>query len=176
MSVFEPSRFQLGVSEGEALVGAGLFGAFQGGLMLQVWHVAAIRQVGATVGVHSLTGSWVVLLGYGVLLAIPFVAFVSGSINAFTNRIIMLSSNSRVLQHLLVPLLKISALGVTLFALGQVYGLLVGLVVWGLALPAWLNLVVGMQVPFPYVNAFTLFGWATYGGMCGLAYGLILEH
>ena len=170
------SRPSVDVSQVEAVVGAGLFGAFQGGLMLQLWNTDAIRQVGATVGWSTLDGGWVVLLCYGVLLAVPFVWFVSGSVNAFTNKVIMLSSKSSVLQRLLVPLLKFSALGVTLFSLGQIYGLLVGVAFWGLAVPAWLNAVAGYGVPFPYVNPFTLFAWATYGGMTGLAYGLIEEH
>ncbi|MFB6172611.1 MAG: hypothetical protein ABEJ23_08765 [Haloarculaceae archaeon] len=176
MALDAPSLPAFGVPEGEAVVGAGLFGAFQGGLLLQLWNTDAIRQVGATAGWPTLDGGWIVLLCYGVLLAVPFVAFVSGSIDAFATRIIVLSRNSAVLQRLLVPLLKVSALGTTLFALGQVYGLLVAVTVWGVALPAWLTLVVGRAVPFPYVNPFTLFAWATYGGMTGLAYGLILEH
>lgn len=170
------SRPSLTVSKAEAVIGAGLFGAFQGGLMLQLWNTDAIRQVGATVGWATLDGGWIVLLVYGVILAIPFVAFVDGSVNAFANKFILLSSKSRVLQRVIVPLLKISALGVTLYGLGQIYGLIMAIAFWGLALPAWLNFVVGYPAPFPYVNGFTIFGWLTYGGMTGLAYGLIEEH
>lgn len=167
-------RPRIGVSDVEAVIAAGLFGAFQGGLMLQLWDLDGIRRVGATVGVTSLEGAWLVLLCYGVLLAVPFVWFVSGSVDAWANSVILLSSKSAVLQRVLVPLLKFSALGITLFGLGQIYGLLVGIFVYGLAMPAWLNLV-GYATPVPYINGFTLFGWATYGGMTGLAYGLVIE-
>ena len=169
------SRPSFSVSKVEAVIGAGLFGAFQGGLMLQLWNTDAIRQAGATVGWSTLEGGWIMLLVYGILLAIPFAWFVDGSVNAYANTVIMLSSKSRVLQRVLVPLLKFSALGITLYGLGQIYGLVVAIAVWGLALPAWLNVVVGYPAPFPYVNGFTIFGCLTYGGMTGLAYGLIEE-
>lgn len=169
------SRPSFSVSKVEAVIGAGLFGGFQGGLMLQFWNTETVRQAGATVGWATLDGGWIMFLVYGILLAIPFVWVVDGSTTAFANKFILLSSKSRVLQRVIVPLLKISALGVTLYGLGQIYGLVVAVVVWGIALPAWLNLVVGYPAPFPYINGFTIFGCLTYGGMTGLAYGLILE-
>ena len=169
------SRPSFSVSKVEAVLAAGLFGGFQGGLMFQLWNTETVRQAGATVGWSTLDGGWIMFLVYGVLLAIPFVAVVDGSVNAYANTVIMLSSKSSVLQRILVPLLKFSALGITLFGLGQVYGLVIAIGVWGLALPAWLNFVVGYPAPFPYINAFTIFACTTYGGMTGLAYGLIQE-
>ena len=61
------SRPSFDLTQAEAVVGAGFFGAFQGGLMLQLWSTDAIRHVGATVGWSTLDGGWVVLLCYGVL-------------------------------------------------------------------------------------------------------------
>ncbi|MFC6731608.1 MULTISPECIES: hypothetical protein [unclassified Haladaptatus] len=158
----------------EAIVAGGLFGAFQGGLILQLWNPDAIREIGATVGMASLNGGWLALFGYGILLGIPFVAFVSGSVNAFVNKVIMLSSQSTVLQKLLVPLLSRSALGVTLFALGQGYGIVVGLMFWSLFVPGWLA-ILGYPTATPLVDPIALFSWATYGGMMGLVYGLVRE-
>lgn len=163
------------VGDVEAIVGGSLFGAFQANVILHIGDLEALRLLGATVGVPTLLGGAGMLFVYGLLLAIPFLAFVSGSINAFVTRIIMLSRNSTLLQKVLVPLLNVSALGVTLFALGQIYGLLVGSVFFGVLVQLWLAFIGGPSA-FPALGLVSLFAWMTYGGMMGLVYGIAMEQ
>ncbi|WP_433627286.1 hypothetical protein [Halomicrococcus sp. NG-SE-24] len=168
----------LGVDEGEAIVAGGLAGAVQAGLVVQLWDTSSIHRIGALVGADSLNGGWLVLLALGVLFAVPFGVFVSGSINTFVNRVIMLSSQRPMLQKVLVPLLNRSALAVTTNALGNVYGLGVGIVFHLVLMPLWLSVFMGVQTPVPYLTVTGLvgvLGWTLYGGVLGLVYGLVME-
>jgi hypothetical protein len=176
------------VNEVEAIIGATLFGALQASVILHFGDLTAVKMLGATVGVPAsilgidvgvspLIGGAAMLFIYGLLLGFPFLVFVSGSVNSFVTQVIMLSSKSTILQKLLVPLLNISALGVTLFALGEIYGLVVGIVFFGFAVPLWLTLVgYGGAYSLPYLNLVALFAWVTYGGMTGLVYGYSMEN
>lgn len=168
----------LSVVEAEAVVVGGLFGAIQVGLVMSLYRTEMVYEIGGLVGAYSLHAGWYVLLLLGVLFGVPFVAFVSGSINTFANQVIMLSSRSTALQKVLVPLLKRSALGITCGGLGQVYGAGVGIVFHLIAMPVWLHFVMGLSVPVPYLTVGGLVGviaWTLYGGALGLVYGLILE-
>lgn len=163
----------------EGIVIGGLFGALQAGLIMSLYRTEMIYEVGGIVGLYSLNGGWYVLLALGVLFGIPFVAFVSGSINSFANTVIMLSSRSSALQKVLVPLLQRSALGITCAGVGQLYGVAVGVLFHLIAMPVWLRLVMGLSVPVPYLTVGGIVGvvaWALYGGAMGLVYGLILEN
>lgn len=164
----------LGVRDVGAVIAGGLFGAFLGGLVLTWWDAEAIITIGKTVGVESVVGSWFVLFGVGLLLGIPFVGFVSGSVDAFANTVIMLSRRSDILRKILVPALQFSAYGVTLMGVGVVYGIVLGIAFYGLAVPLWLT-VLGYSVPVPFINPFTIWGWSTYGATLGLVYGLVME-
>ena len=163
----------------EGVVIGGLFGALQAGLVMSLYRTEMVYEIGGIVGLYSLNGGWYVLLALGILFGIPFVAFVSGSINSFANTVIMLSSRSSALQKVLVPLLKRSALGVTCAGVGQLYGVGVGVLFQLVALPVWLRFVMGLSVPVPYLTVGGVVGvvaWALYGGAMGLVYGLILEN
>lgn len=153
---------------------AGLIGAVVAGLVFQVGNPDVVRSVGAIVGAESLAGGWLTVLGLGILLGVPFVAFVSGSVDAFVDRVIVLTSRSDALRKVLVPLLNVSALGVTLFALGLLYGFGVGVVVFGLAAPAWAGIVTGRAGP--YLDPVAILGWTAYGAVTGLGYGLLTER
>jgi hypothetical protein len=170
--------FSLGIDEGEAIVAGGLAGAMQGGLVIQLLDLNSMYTIGKIAGVGTLNGGWIVLLALGVLFAVPFGAFVSGSINTFVNRVIMLSSRRPLLQKVLVPLLNRSALAVTTNALGNLYGLCVGIVFYVLLMPLWLTVIMGVRVPVPYLTVTSLVGivaWTLYGGVLGLVYGLVIE-
>lgn len=164
----------LGVRDAEAVIAGGLFGTFLGGLLLTWWEPEAIIMIGKMVGVESVVGSWVVLFGVGVLLGAPFVTFISCSVDAFANRVIMLSRQNDTLRKILVPALQFSAYGVTLMGVGTIYGIILGIAFYGLAVPLWL-MVLGYSVPFPFITPFTIWGWSIYGAMLGLVYGLIME-
>lgn len=171
--------FDIGIDEIEGIIGASLFGALQANLILH-FHpdgLEAVKMLGATVREPTLTGGALLLFVCGVLLGLPFLAFASGSVNSFVTTVIALSSKSTLLQKLLVPLLNISALGVTLFALGQVYGLAVGVVFYGFGVPLWLSLIgYSGAYALPSLGLIPLFAWMTYGGMMGLVYGVIMER
>lgn len=160
---------------GQALA-AGLVGALPVGLLLQFGSPEALRATGALVGSPTVAGGWATLVGLGVLFCLPFVGFVSGTVNQFVNRVIMVSRRSELLQKLLVPMLQVSALGVTLFALGLIYGVLVAAFGFALALPLWLTGVAGHAVPVPWLDPVGLLGWVSYGSVMGLVYGLLEER
>ena len=161
-----------------AVLTGGITGSVVGGLLMQILSMDSIRTLGGLVGTESLNGGWFALLPLGVLLAIPFAAFVSGSINGFVNEIIMLSSRHPALQKALVPLLNRSALAVTTSSLGAVYGVTVGVVFYLLLVPAWLAVGTGSSIAVPYLTVPGLVGvvgWLLYGTMLGLTYGLFME-
>lgn len=164
------------IDEIEGIIGASLFGAFQANVILHIADLETVKMLGATVNEPTLIGGAVMLFIFGILLGFPFLAFVSGSVNSFVTKIIMLSSKSTVLQKLLVPLLNISALGVTLFALGQIYGLVVGVVFFGFGVPLWLAVSGFGSYTIPSLGLVSMFAWLTYGGMMGLVHGIIMER
>lgn len=173
-----PSGLGLSAREIEASIAGGLAGAFQAVLVIQLFDLDAIKEIGTVVGVPTLNGGWLTMFGLGVVFALPFAAFVSRSINTFVNKVIMLSQQSTVLQKLLVPLLQRSALAVTTLALGNVYGIAVGVVFHLVVLPVWLTVVMGVPTPIPYLTLAGVVGvaaWALYGGLLGLVYGLVRE-
>lgn len=173
MAFASRSSFALGVDEVEGIVAGGFAGAVLGGALLQLIGPEYVERLGAAVGTPGLWHGWVVLLVVGILLAVPFVWFVDGSINQFVNQIIALSRRSSVLQRILVPLLQRSAYGVTLYSLGQVYGLIVGVAYIAL-LPIWLG-VVGTSPGYALHDLLTLIPWLVYGSNMGLVYGLRLS-
>lgn len=167
----------LDVTDIEGVVAGGLFGAFQAGVVMQIWHYGLILELGSLVGVATYVGGWSVLLTAGVLFAVPFVGIVSGSVHTFSNKVIMLSRRSELLQRILVPLLKFSAFGVTCFALGQMYGLALGVGIHLFVVPVWLT-AIGQPTPIPYLTVPGLggvVGWTVYGGMMGFVYGFRKE-
>lgn len=164
------------IDEVEGIIGASLFGAFQANVILHLADLDTVKMLGATVNEPTLIGGAVMMFIYSILLGFPFLAFVSGSVNSFVTRIIMLSSKSTVLQKLLVPLLNVSALGVTLFALGEIYGIVVGVVFFSFGVPLWLTIIGHGGYTIPSLGLVSMFAWVTYGGMMGLVYGLIMER
>lgn len=175
----------LGIKEVEGIVGASLSGALLASLILHIGNLGGIKlggltvikMLGATVGVSTPTAGGIMLFVYGLLLGFPFLVFISGSVNSFVTQIIRLSSKSTLLQKILVPLLNVSALGVTLFALGALYGIVVGIVFFGFAVPLWLSLIgYSGAYTLPSLGLISLAAWLIYGGITGLVYGLIMEN
>ncbi|MFB6164043.1 MAG: hypothetical protein ABEJ31_02695 [Haloarculaceae archaeon] len=166
------------IEDVEGIVGGGLFGALQGGAIMQLLHLKLVSDLGALIGRPTYANGWLLMFVLGVVLAVPFLVFVAGSINTFVNKVIMLSSRSEILQKVLVPLLNISALGVTAYTLGQIYGLGIGLL-HVVLVPVILTYVLGYSVPMLYGLAFpavaVVLSWVVYGSMMGLVYGLTKE-
>lgn len=167
----------IGLRDIGAVSVAGLVGAVVAGLIFQAGNPDILRSIGAIVGLESFAAGWLTVLVLGVLLGVPFVGFTSGSVDAFVEQVIMITTRSDTLRKLLVPLLNVSALGVTLFALGLLYGVVVVFVVFGLIAPVVETVVSGQALPGPsYLGPVAILGWTTYGGVLGLCYGLIKEH
>ncbi|WP_436345018.1 hypothetical protein [Natronorubrum sp. FCH18a] len=170
---------EVDVREFEAAIAGGLAGGFQAALVIQVHDTDAIRRVGAVFGVPTLDGGWLAMFALGVLFALPFSAFVSSSIDSFVSKVMALSSRNDYLRKVLVPLLKRSALTTTTLALGNGYGIAVGVVFSLFVMPVWLTFGMGVPTMIPNLTGDGLFGvlaWALYGGTLGLVYGLILEY
>lgn len=177
MSISNVRGVSIDVEEVEATIAGGLFGSLQGAVVLQLLHLDSLPRMGALIGWPTLMGGWVAYFALGMVFAIPFGAFVSGSINSFVTKVITLSRRSTILQKILVPLLERSALAVTTYSLGQGYGLVIGVVFHLLVFPLWLGLM-GVSVSFPlltFEGLVGVVGWLVYGSMLGLAWGLVME-
>lgn len=164
------------VEQIDAAIAAGIVGAIQSGNLLQLWYIESIRFFARAVGRNDLTTGWVVLLVSGVVFSLLFAGIVSNFVQEFVTKTMMLSRKSDILRKVLVPMLNLTALGITLSGLGIAYGIVLGIVFYGLALPAWIHLVFGGGMPFPYLDIVPIILWANYGALLGLVYGFLLEN
>lgn len=160
-----------------AVVAGGFVGAIAVGLVLQAGlGREGVSQFGEVVGMDGYGVGWVVLFVLSGVFASLFVQFVSRSIDTFVNQTIMLSQRSDALKRLLVPLIRRSALTVTTNSLGLIYGLAIWIVFYMLAMPLWLEFVIGAgDVAVPNLGLSGLLAWLVYGAVVGLLYGLVLE-
>jgi hypothetical protein len=94
-----------------------------------------------------------------------FAAYVSRTINDFTNTVIMFSRRSKVTQKILVPLITRAALTTTASSMGLGFGL-------GLGVLFYLLTVVGL---LPATTPLVVVAFALYGQAMGINYGLQLE-
>ncbi|MFD1514041.1 hypothetical protein [Halomarina rubra] len=169
-------RIDLDTGEVGMLAAGGFLGAALAGTTMQIFDQVAMLLTGSLVGLGSVGGGWLATLVFGVVLAVPFGAVVSGSINGFVNRVIVLSSQSDALQRVLVPLLNRSALAVTTSALGAGYGLVVGVGVYLVAAPVWATLAGSVAVASLVVPCLVgVVASVVYGATLGVVYGLLLE-
>lgn len=160
-----------------ATLSGGLLGGVSAAGVMWLWNDVLLAELGAFVGGDVAAGV-AVMVALAVVFALPFGAFVARSIDGFVNSVMLLSRRSQVLQTVLVPMLKRSALATTTYSLGQGYGLAVGVVFHLLALPLLLG-AVDVAVPFPYLTLTGLGGlvaWVVYGAVLGLVWGLAMER
>ena len=106
-----------------------------------------------------------VWLALSVALGLVFVAYVSRTINDFTNTVIMFSRRSKLTQKILVPLITRAALTTTASSMGLGFGVGVGVLFYLIAL-------VG---PIPATTPLVVLAFALYGQALGVNYGLQLE-
>ena len=169
----------LDVETGElgVLAIGGFLGGALAGMLMWVFSSTALWLLGSVFGLPSLGGGWIAVLVLSILMSVPFAVFVSGSINGFVNRVIMLSRESPALQKVLVPMLNRSALTTTTAALGNLYGLAIGAIGYLVLVPVRLALT-GASVPLPALIVATVVGivaFVVYGSVLGVAYGMMLE-
>lgn len=155
---------------------AGILGAQIGWVVYRVGNPELVRTAGEGFGTTSPAGGWLALTALGILFAIPFVAVVSRSVDAFVREVIALTSQSDLLRSALVPLLHRSAMGLALFPIGLAYGLAVGVVVFAMAVPVSAILAAERTMPPLFLDPFGMIGSTVYGGGMGLCYGLLAER
>ncbi len=155
---------------------AAVAGMLFAGLALEVTgRDLGVEAFGRAVGAGYNVG-WLALLALSAAFSLLFVEFLSRTVNSFVQHVIATSSQQELLQKLLVPLLRRSALTVTAVNLGLGYGLLVGVAFYGVLLPAWLKFVVGVPAPVPNVDVVGVLVWVIYGGLLGAVYGQAMER
>lgn len=162
--------------EAVIVVIAGLLGALFGLVIFQLGNPGLVRSAGGTVGSETIARGWVALTAAGVLLAIPFAVIVAGSVNAFVEMVIAFTSGSDSLRAILVALLHVSALGLTLFGMGLLYGLAVGVAVFAIGVPVWTILAAKPALPPSFLDIVGMVGSTIYGGVMGLSYGVLKER
>jgi len=159
------SQFLPSEQQRAGLIGGPIAGIVSGLVALFGVGSAPFRGLAAAVGSAGLLagiGAW---LGLSVLLALVFVAYVSRTINDFVSSMMLFSRRSDATRKLLVPLVTRAALTVTAGTMGLVFGLVVGVVFYGVSLtPA-----------FPATGALIVVAWLVYGQLLGTVYGLVLE-
>lgn len=163
----------------EATIAGGLAGGFMAVFIIHFYDTDMTRELGAVFGMESMNGGWIAALLLGVLFALPFGVFVSQSINSFVSKVMALSRRNDLFRKILVPLLKRSAYTTTTYALGNGYGIAIGVVFGIFLMPAWLTYVMGVSATFPAFTVdgiLTVVAWLVYGGVLGLVYGLIIEY
>jgi len=106
-----------------------------------------------------------VWLGLSVALGLVFVAYVSRTINDFTNTVIMFSRRSKLTQKILVPLITRAALTTTASSMGLGFGLGVGVLFY----------LVALFGPIPATTPLVILAFVLYGQALGVNYGLQLE-
>lgn len=173
------SRLDLDVETGDlgVLVVGGFLGGALAGMLMWVFDSAALLLLGSVFGLQSLGGGWIATLALSIIMSVPFAIFVSGSINGFVNRVIMLSRESPALQKVLVPMLNRSALTTTTAALGSLYGFAIGAVGYLVLVPLRLALV-GTSISLASLVVTTVVGivaFVVYGCVLGVAYGALVE-
>jgi len=156
---------------GEEVV-AGIKGSVVAGLTSGLIILALVVTGTVTAGSDPLLAATGLTTGFGVwmglslVLGVAFSGYVSRTINDFTNTVIMFSRRSKVTQAILVPLIRRAALTVTAGSMGLGYGLVAGVVFYGLT-------VVGVV---PSTTPLVVAAFVVYGQTLGTAYGLQLEE
>lgn len=142
-----------------ALVGS-ILGGLVGGLVLYLGAPNHLAFVGAPLGFATLDAAFGVWLGFAVALGLGFAAVATPTFLAGGSHS---SSTTR-------PSYSIRATG-----LGLLYGLGAGIVVGAAAVPALVGLTTGSNPPVPLVSTSVIVGYAAFGLVLGLGYGLTLE-
>ncbi|WP_458209109.1 hypothetical protein [Haladaptatus sp. NG-SE-30] len=174
MSVQLQSRTTLSREEMHAATLAAVAGALLVGILLQATGSnVAVAEFGDLVSASYSVG-WIVLIVVSAVFALVFVEFLSRTVNSFVTQVITMSSQQELLQKLLVPLLRRSALTVTAFNLGLAYGVVLAVSFHVFLLPLWLRYVTSVPTPVPNLDLGILV-WMLYGGVLGVVYGQVME-
>jgi hypothetical protein len=151
-----------------ALVGA-LVGGAVGGAALNSLTVFHLTFVGSIVGMGGMPAAFGVWMGFAVAFGLLFGAIAQPAINYYTAGTTWLTARIGLLRKLTKPLMMRSALATAAGGVGLVYGLVLGVVVGFVGVPA----AVGADVPL--VNTNVLVSYAAFGLVSGVIYGLVLD-
>jgi hypothetical protein len=167
------------VASGEAtslddgVLGAALVGSILGGLAgLAVLNSLApihLAFIGSVVGVGG-TAAYGVWICLAVVMSLVFAATAPPAITACTAATTWLTARIVPLRKLVLPLILRSPLGTTAAGVGFLYGATMGVVVGLVAVP---SLIPAATVPLTNPNIVA--GYAVFGVVFGLGYGLTLE-
>lgn len=156
-----------------ALLGAILGGLTAGGLLYSQSYlpetVLHLTFVGSVVGLGTTPEAIGVWMGLSVAFGLLFAAFASPLITTYTSASMWLTARVAPLRKILNPLMKRSPLSVAAGGLGLLYGLILGVVVGFVGIPA----AVGADVPI--VNTDVLLAYTVFGLVFGVFYGLTLD-
>jgi hypothetical protein len=143
---------------GAALAG-GIVGGLVGGVALQSLTVLHLTFVGSIAGMGGMPAAFGVWMGFAVAFGLLFGAIAQPAIDYYTAGTTWLTARIGLFRKLTGPLASTSGVGL-------VYGLALGVVVGFVGIPA----AVGADVPL--VNTNVLVGYATFGLVSGLTFGL----
>lgn len=159
-----------------AAVPAGVAG---GVVLAAVVHLAggptAVGRYAAAVGLAGAAAGWAVLLVLAVALAVAFAPLSARAVDPYVNATFALSRRSDRVRALLLPAVRRAALPVTALNIGVAYGLVLGVVVHWLVLPAAIA-ATGGSAAVPAVDLVGLLAWLLYGAVAGAVYGFVLQQ
>lgn len=127
---------------------------------------------------ESLNAGIAMVFIIGLIVGLLFIVLISPSINNFVGKAMWLSQQSAVLQRILEPFFRWSALTTTTSSIGLIYGIVLGVLVHLILLPVWLTAlgVTGKQIlDLSTSGVFGFIAWVVYGVALGIAYGLLRE-
>ena len=169
----QPEASEEAASLDDGVLGAALVGSILGGLAgLAAFNSLApihLAFIGSVVGVGG-TASYGAWLGLALVLGLVFAAFAAPAITAYTAATTWLTARIALFRKLVQPLVMRSPLGTTAAGVGLLYGILMGAVVGLVAVP---SLIPAAEVPLTNTNI--VVGYAVFGFVFGLGYGLTLE-
>jgi hypothetical protein len=146
--------------------GSVIAGLVSGLLILGLVLAGVVPRSDPLLAETGLRNGFAIWMGLSLLFGLAFVGYVSRTINDFTNTVIMFSRRSKVTQKILVPLIQRAALTVTAGSMGLGFGLVAGVVFFGVLLVS----------PLPNTTPLVIVPFVVYGQVLGTAYGLQLEE
>lgn len=153
---------------GAALTG-GIVGGLVGGAVLYSLAALHLTFVGSIAGLGAMPGAFGVWMGVAVAFGLLFAAIAQPAINYYTAGTTWLTARIGLLRTLTKPLMMRSPLATAAGGVGVIYGLVLGVAVGFVGVPA----AVGADIPA--VNTNVLVGYAAFGLVSGITYGLALD-
>jgi len=157
-----------------AAVGGLLGAAVLGGILRVGRGPGEVVRFAGVVGADGEAVGWATVAVVCLVLSAGFGAFLSATASPFVDGLFGLTRRSDRLRRLLMPVVANAAYLAAASTLGLAYGLLAGLVVGALAVPAAV-VALGGTAPVPALDPVALVGWVAYGVVVGVVYARITD-